>query len=80
VKTALRGANTKISPREAKVLELMAGECLSNKEIAFRLNLTEGTVKEYCKSVYLKLGIYQIQGYNSRALAVKWVLERGIAQ
>jgi DNA-binding NarL/FixJ family response regulator len=45
-----------LTMRERSVLELL-GEGLSNKRIARRLNLTEGTVKGYVSQVLEKLGV-----------------------
>lgn len=43
-------------PRQRQVCELIA-EGKSNKDIAFRLHLSEGTVKEYLNRIYRKLNI-----------------------
>jgi DNA-binding NarL/FixJ family response regulator len=45
-----------LTMRERSVLELL-GEGMSNKRIARRLNLTEGTVKGYVSQVLEKLGV-----------------------
>lgn len=45
-----------LTARERSILELL-GEGLSNKHIARRLNLTEGTVKGYVSQVLDKLGV-----------------------
>jgi DNA-binding NarL/FixJ family response regulator len=45
-----------LSAREEEVLRWLA-KGLSNKEIALRLNLTEGTVKNYVTVIYQKLGV-----------------------
>lgn len=45
-----------LTPRERSVLELI-GEGLSNRRIAQRLNLTEGTVKGYVSAVLEKIGV-----------------------
>lgn len=45
-----------LTPREFSVLELI-GEGLSNRRIAQRLNLTEGTVKGYVSTVLEKLDV-----------------------
>jgi len=45
-----------LTPRERNVLELI-GEGLSNRHIANRLNLTEGTVKGYVSTVLEKLEV-----------------------
>jgi DNA-binding NarL/FixJ family response regulator len=43
-----------LSPREHEVA-LLIGRGLRNKEIAHELGLTEGTVKQYNHSIFLKL-------------------------
>ncbi|MET4560058.1 DNA-binding NarL/FixJ family response regulator [Lysinibacillus parviboronicapiens] len=51
------------TPHEQEVFDLLAdGE--TNREIAQRLNLSEGTVRVYLSTIYSKLGI------NSRAKAI----------
>ena len=45
-----------ISPREQEVIRLIA-EGMSNKEIASRLFLSEGTVRNYLSSILSKLGL-----------------------
>lgn len=49
-------ANEKFSDREMEILKLV-GRGLSNKEIALRLSLTEGTVKNYVSAILQKLGV-----------------------
>ena len=45
-----------LTEREYEIVGLMA-ERLSNREIAEKLYLTEGSVKQYIKQIYSKLGI-----------------------
>lgn len=45
-----------LSPRQTQILNLLS-DGLSNKEIASRLDLAEGTVKSYRKTLYQKLDI-----------------------
>jgi two-component system, NarL family, nitrate/nitrite response regulator NarL len=45
-----------LTPRQSKVMAF-AAEGLSNKEIARRLNVTEGTDKCHLHQIYRKLGI-----------------------
>jgi DNA-binding NarL/FixJ family response regulator len=45
-----------LSPREAEILTLIA-EGLSNKEIAGRLNLSDGTVRNYVSEMLVKLDV-----------------------
>lgn len=44
-----------LSPRELEVLTLVA-DALSNRQIASRLSITEGTVKRHLRNVFEKLG------------------------
>jgi len=59
------------SERERQVLVLIA-EGLSNKEIAARLYLTEGTVKNHAHSLYAKLNV------TTRTLAIARARQLGI--
>lgn len=62
-----------LTDREREVLAAAAdGE--RNKEIAFRLGISERTVKAHLTSVYNKLGV------DSRAAAVAVAVQRGILQ
>ncbi len=45
-----------LSTREEEILHWI-GKGLSNKEIALRLSLTEGTVKNYVSGIFQKLGV-----------------------
>jgi DNA-binding CsgD family transcriptional regulator len=56
--------NPNLSFREKQVVKLVTQAKL-NKEIAFELHLTEGTVKEYLNRIFKKLGVS-----NRVALAV----------
>ena len=47
-----------LSPREEEILQGITRE-LSNKEIAARLSLTEGTVKNYVSVVFQKPGVQE---------------------
>jgi DNA-binding NarL/FixJ family response regulator len=48
--------NKPLSPRERHVAALV-GQAKSNKEIAWTLHLSEGTVKEYLSVMFKKLGV-----------------------
>ncbi len=45
-----------LSPRETQIVMLVA-QALPNKEIAWQLHLSEGTVKEYLCIIFKKLGV-----------------------
>ncbi|HTQ56831.1 MAG TPA: response regulator transcription factor [Bryobacteraceae bacterium] len=47
---------TKLSPREQQIVTLIQ-EAKSNKQIAFELQLTEGTVKEYLYRIFRKMNV-----------------------
>lgn len=51
----------KLTKREQQIMQLV-GEGISNKEIARRLNLTEGTVKVHLHNIFTKL-----EGIHTRA-------------
>jgi DNA-binding NarL/FixJ family response regulator len=57
----------KLSFREKQLIKLVAQAKL-NKEIAYELRLTEGTVKEYMHRIFLKTGCA-----NRTALAMWWL-------
>jgi DNA-binding NarL/FixJ family response regulator len=63
-KTAL---NPNLSFREKQVVSLVC-QAKMNKEIAYELHLTEGTIKEYLNRIFRKLGVS-----NRTELAV-WAL------
>ena len=46
-----------LTERERQVAVMLCTECISNKEIAQRLNVTEGTVKQHMRNIFRKLGI-----------------------
>ena len=52
-KTAL---NPNLSFRERQVVNLVC-KAKQNKEIAYELHLTEGTIKEYLNRIFRKLGV-----------------------
>jgi two-component system, NarL family, nitrate/nitrite response regulator NarL len=58
----------RFTPREKEVLDLIA-EGLNNKQIARRLDLSEGTVKVHVKHLLKKLGL------RSRLEAALWAVE-----
>jgi len=57
-----------LTPREREVV-LLATEGLSNKEMARRIGVTEGTVKIHLHNVYQKLGVTNRTAMTALALA-----------
>lgn len=51
-----REANQALSFREKQIVELVQ-EAKLNKEIAYELHLTEGTIKEYLNRIFRKVGV-----------------------
>jgi DNA-binding NarL/FixJ family response regulator len=68
-----------ISARELEVL-VLAGQGLSNVQIASRLHLSEATVKRHLANAYLKLGVSSRSGATRKALAEGWITERDITE
>lgn len=66
-----RPLNPKLSFREKQVVNLVSQAKL-NKEIAYELHLSEGTIKEYLNRIFRKLGIT-----NRTELAVWALTHRG---
>ncbi len=64
-------AGLRLSPRESEVLNLLAAG-LGNKEIAWRLKISEHTVKFHVTSIFNKLGV------SGRAEAVAIGIRRGL--
>jgi len=63
---------TGLSPREAEVIGLIV-QGLSNEQIAEQCYLSPNTVKTYVRSAYRKMGV------SSRAQAVAWGMDNGLA-
>ena len=59
--------NPKLSFREKQVVSLVSQAKL-NKEIAYELHLTEGTIKEYLNRIFRKLGM------TNRTEVAVWML------
>jgi DNA-binding NarL/FixJ family response regulator len=62
---AARGKDMNSLTRREREVVLALAEGLSNKDVARRLNLSEGTVKVHLHNIYSKLGVR-----NRTALAV----------
>lgn len=60
-----------LTPRETEILEMLA-DGASNKSIAYRLDISEHTVKFHVASIFAKFGV------NSRTEAVTLALRRGL--
>jgi len=68
---ASTGGTIELTERELEVLQAVArGE--RSKEIAFRLGITERTVKAHLSSIYSKLGV------DSRAAAIAVAAQHGL--
>lgn len=63
----------RLSMRETQILDMIA-EGLSNKMIADRLAIKEGTVKAHTNNIFKKLGV------NSRTEAIRAAFENGMLQ
>ena len=61
---ALHGLEA-LTPRELQVLALVANGA-TNREIAGTLYLSPHTVKEHTSSLYRKLGVRNLAGYNRK--------------
>jgi DNA-binding NarL/FixJ family response regulator len=52
----LNAPRVRVTPRESQLVTLVA-QGLRNKEIAYRLSISEGTVKVYLSKLFTKLGV-----------------------
>jgi len=52
----VRGTGAILTPRQVQVLELV-GAGLSYKQVAVRLNLGHGTIKNHMQHIYGRLGV-----------------------
>jgi DNA-binding NarL/FixJ family response regulator len=68
---ALHASDEPLSEREIAILELVASGN-ANKEIAWRLSISEETVKAHMRSIFAKLDV------NDRTHAVTAALRRGV--
>ena len=55
---AERRADPVLTPRQREVAALLVGTGLSYKEIAARLNRSEGTVRTHTEKIYRALGVH----------------------
>jgi DNA-binding NarL/FixJ family response regulator len=60
----------RLTPREKQVVAQVSQGRL-NKEIAFSLHLSDGTIKVYCSKIFAKVGVS-----NRTELAMWWVSQR----
>jgi two-component system, NarL family, response regulator len=72
-KLAAQATQTSLTFRELDVIKLIARGCL-NKEIADRLDITEGTVKSHTSALFSKLGV------SNRTEAVREAVRRGLVR
>jgi DNA-binding NarL/FixJ family response regulator len=66
------GAEGKLSVRELEIL-LLAARGLSNRQIATRVRLAEGTVKRHLTNTYHKMGVGSRGEAARKALQEKWI-------
>jgi DNA-binding NarL/FixJ family response regulator len=62
-----------LTNREIEILKLLAGG-MANKQIAYRLKISDKTVRNHVSNVYEKLGIYD------RAQAVLYAVRKGLVE
>ena len=62
-----------LTPAESNVLRMIVGG-MSNKEIAFALDVTENTVKTHAKNIFEKLGV------SDRTSAATTAIKRGLVR
>lgn len=60
-----------LTERERQTLELIT-QGLSNKDVAYQLSITEGTVKSYVRQIFGKLGV------STRTEAAMWATRSGL--
>jgi DNA-binding NarL/FixJ family response regulator len=68
----LDGEESVLSARELEIL-LLAARGLSNRQIAVRLTLAEGTVKRHLANAYSKMGVRSRGEAARQALAEHWI-------
>jgi len=62
-----------LTAREVEILGLMAGG-LANKQLAYKLGISEKTVRNHISNMYEKLGIYD------RTQAVLYAVRKGLVE
>jgi DNA-binding NarL/FixJ family response regulator len=66
------GSRGVLSARELEIL-LLAARGLSNRQIATRINVAEGTVKRHLANIYLKMGVSSRVEAARKALTDEWI-------
>jgi DNA-binding NarL/FixJ family response regulator len=69
--------NDTLTRRDQQVLCCIAHAC-ANKEIGWRLGLTEGTIKEYVHKLFLKLRRYGAGAPSNRVWLAMWARDKGL--
>lgn len=67
-----------LTPRQSEVLELIHEEKLSNQQIANRLHIQVGTVKNHVHHILKKLGVHD--RYEAAAAFGRWLQQEGARQ
>lgn len=62
-----------LTPSEKRILEMIVGG-LSNKEIAYNLDISENTVKTHVKNIFDKIGV------SDRTSAARTAIKRGLVR
>jgi len=62
-----------LTVREIEILKLIANG-MANKQVAFRLKISEKTVRNHVSNIYEKLGI------NDRSQAVLYAVRKGLVE
>jgi DNA-binding NarL/FixJ family response regulator len=66
------GSSGVLSARELEIL-LLAARGLSNRQIATRINVAEGTVKRHLANIYPKMGVSSRGEAARKALTEEWI-------
>ena len=65
--------DVELTEREIQVLRLLADKCVTNREIAKTLAITEGAVKSHLSRIMEKLNV------RSRLQAALWMKAKGVS-